>query len=99
GARYDFPWELVRNRTESLAVLYNFSPFQDTGSTVASKRMRVFAENFDVISCSFLQHKKQDPTVEMISRPYVASKEYLPLTPSWASWPRSAEHTSELQSR
>lgn len=87
GAGFDFPWELVRNRAESLAILYNFSPFQDTGSTVASKRLRVFAENFDVISCSFLQHKKQDPTVETISRPYVSSKEFLPLAPSWASWP------------
>src|SRR5699024_942024 len=88
GAGYDFPWELVRNRAESLAVLYSFSPFRETGSAVASQRMRVFAENFAVISCSFLQHKKQDPAVETISRPYVASKEYLPLTPSWASWPQ-----------
>ena len=86
GAQFDFPWNLVRNQAESLAVLYNFSPFQDTGSTVASKRLRVFAENFDVISCSFLQHKKQDQTVETISRPYVSSKEFLPLSPSWASW-------------
>lgn len=86
GAGFDFPWDHVRGDAESLAILYNFAPFQDTGSTVASKRLRVFAENFDVISCSFLQHKKQDQTVESISRPYVASKEFLPLTPSWASW-------------
>lgn len=86
GAGFDFPWEHVRAEAESLAILYNFSPFQDTGSTVASKRLRVFAETFDVIACSFLQHKKQDPTVESISRPYVVSKEFLPLTPSWATW-------------
>lgn len=87
GAGFDFPWNDIRSEAESLAILYNFSPFQDTGSTVASKRLRVFSESFDVIACSFLQHKKQDPTVEAISRPYVVSKEFLPLTPSWASWP------------
>lgn len=87
GAGFDFPWNEIRSDAESLAILYNFSPFQDTGSTVASKRLRVFSEAFDVIACSFLQHKKQDPTVESISRPYVVSKEFLPLTPSWASWP------------
>lgn len=86
GAGFDFPWNEIRSDAESLAILYNFSPFQDTGSTVASKRLRVFSETFDVIACSFLQHKKQDPTVESISRPYVVSKEFLPLTPSWASW-------------
>ncbi|WP_156913829.1 hypothetical protein [Brevibacterium album] len=101
GAGFSFPWDRVRGQVESLAVLYNFSPFQDTGSTVASKRLRVFAENFDVISCSFLQHKKQDPTVELISRPYVSSKRFLPLTPSWASWPAYrafAEKAAEVAS-
>lgn len=87
GANYDFPWHLLSDDAESLAILYNFSPFQDTGSTVASKRIREFGETFDVISCSFLQHKKQDPTVETISRPYIATKEFLPMSPSWASWP------------
>ncbi|MGZ1490425.1 hypothetical protein [Brevibacterium sediminis] len=86
GADFDFPWPLIRGAAESLAILYNFAPFQDTGSTVASKRLRAFAESFDVISCSFLQHKKQDPTVDAISRPYVCSKELLPLSPSWATW-------------
>src|SRR5699024_4877118 len=69
GAAYDFTRMLVRNRAESLAIMYKYSPFQDTGSTVTSKRMRVFAENFDVNTNSLLQHKTQDPTVETISRP------------------------------
>lgn len=86
GADSHFPWREVQGDSESLAVLYNFAPFQDTGSTVASKRLREFAETFDVISCSFLQHKKVDATVDRISAPYVAAKDFVPLAPSWATW-------------
>ena len=81
-----FPWEVARPAPTSLALLYNFSPFQDTGATVASKRLRDFSETFDVIACSFLHKKKQDNTVELIAEPYVASKYFLQLPPSWASW-------------
>lgn len=82
----DFPWHRVQPPATGLALLYNFSPFQDTGSTVASKRLREFAASVDVIACSFLHHKKQDPTIERISAPYVTSKYFLPLSPTWASW-------------
>lgn len=82
----DFPWADVQPPVKGLAILYNFSPFQDTGATVASKRLRGFGESVDVIACSFLHHKKQDPTIERIAAPYVASKYFLPMTPRWASW-------------
>ena len=81
-----FPWHAARPKTKALALLYNFSPFQDTGATVASKRLRNFSQTFDVIACSFLHKKKQDPTIERIAEPYVASKYFLPLPASWASW-------------
>lgn len=80
------PWSTVIPPSRGLALLYNFSPFQDTGSTVASKRLRQFGASVDVIACSFLHHKKADPTIERISAPYVASKQFLPFKPSWATW-------------
>ena len=81
-----FPWDVVRPPSTALAMLYNFSPFQDTGATVASKRLRDFTRSFDVIACSFLNKKKIDSTIEAIAEPYVNSKYFLPLNPSWASW-------------
>lgn len=81
-----FPWYAAHPPTTALALLYNFSPFQDTGATVASKRLRNFSTTFDVVACSFLHKKKQDPTIEKIAEPYVASKYFLPLPASWASW-------------
>lgn len=81
-----FPWHLVRPEPRSLAILYNFSPFQDTGATVASKRIREFGRSFDVLACSFHHKKKQDPTIEKIAEPYISSRYFLPLPPSWASW-------------
>lgn len=81
-----FPWAAVRPDATALALLYNFSPFQDTGATVASKRIREFSESFDVIACSFLHKKKTDTTIEKIAEPYVTSRYFLPLPPSWASW-------------
>lgn len=81
-----FPWHSAQPRPTALALLYNFSPFQDTGATVASKRLRNFSRTFDVVACSFLHKKKQDPTIERIAEPYVASKYFLPLPASWASW-------------
>lgn len=81
-----FPWHRAQPHATALALLYNFSPFQDTGATVASKRLRNFSRTFDVVACSFLHKKKQDPTIERIAEPYVASKYFLPLPASWASW-------------
>ena len=80
------PWKDAMPAATGVAFLYNFSPFQDTGATVASKRIRNFERSFDVISCSFLHRKKQDYTVESIAEPYITSKYFLPLAPSWASW-------------
>lgn len=82
----DIPWREVVPKAKGIAFLYNFSPFQDTGATVASKRIRNFAQTFDVVSCSFLHRKKQDLTIECIADPYIASKYFLPVAPSWASW-------------
>lgn len=79
-------WEALRPKTSGLALLYNFVPFADTASTVASKRLRQFARTMDVISCSSLNRKKIDPTISVVSRPYVASQAFLDLTPSWSSW-------------
>lgn len=81
-----FPWQEARPPAQALALLYNFSPFQDTGATVASKRLRDFNMTFDVVACSFLHKKKQDSTIERIAEPYVSSKYFLPLPASWASW-------------
>ena len=81
-----FPWNSVLPAAEGIALLYNFSPFQDTGATVASKRIRNMGKTVDVIACSFLHKKKQDTTVETIAAPYVGSRYFLPLAPSWASW-------------
>ncbi|WP_143110595.1 hypothetical protein [Corynebacterium sp. NML120713] len=81
-----FPWNAVQPPARGLAMLYNFSPFQDTGATVASKRLRDFGTTVDVIACSFLHRKKVDNTIEAIAEPYVASRYFLPMAPSWASW-------------
>lgn len=82
----DIPWKEVIPQAQGIAFLYNFSPFQDTGATVASKRMRSFEISFDVVSCSFLHRKKQDLSVECIADPFITSKYFLPIAPSWASW-------------
>ncbi|QZY84463.1 hypothetical protein K7G68_02025 [Micrococcus luteus] len=96
------PWAEIIPPSKGLALLYNFSPFQDTGSTVASKRIRQFGESVDVIACSFLHHKKPDPTIERIAAPYVRTRHFLPFTPSWATWVAHsafAEHAANLASR
>lgn len=96
------PWNEIIPPSKGLALLYNFSPFQDTGSTVASKRIRQFGESVDVIACSFLHHKKPDPTIERIAAPYVRSRHFLPFAPSWATWVAHsafAEHAANLASR
>lgn len=82
----DIAWRSIVPPAKGIAFLYNFSPFQDTGATVASKRIRNFAQTFDVIGCSFLHRKKQDLTIECIADPYIESKYFLPIAPSWASW-------------
>ncbi len=89
GARgpSSLPWQDMIPEAQGLALLYNFSPFQDTGSTVASKRLRQFGASEDVIAYSFLHHKKADPTIERISAPYVKSKLFLPFAPNWATGP------------
>lgn len=93
-----FPWEAVRPKTRGLSLLYNFSPFQDTGATVASKRIREFALTMDVIACSFLHKKTIDTTIERIAQPYINQRHFLPLNPSWASWePFSAFTLSAVQ--
>ena len=79
-------WSLLQAAPNALAVLYNFSPYTDTGAVVASKRIRESGDLFDVISCSFANRKKIDNTIERIAAPYVASKHFLPLIPSWATW-------------
>lgn len=89
------PWSTVIPPSRGLALLYNFSPFQDTGSTVASKRLRQFGASVDVIACSFLHHKKADPTIERISAPYVTSKQFLPFKPSWATWAAHAAYAQK----
>ncbi|AKK02034.1 hypothetical protein CEPID_00700 [Corynebacterium epidermidicanis] len=81
-------WSLLQPEVEGLALLYNFSPFQDTGATVASKRIRNFGKTVDVIACSMLHRKKIDPTIETISQPYVRKKKFLSTAPSWDSFPK-----------
>lgn len=92
------PWAHFIPASSGLALLYNFAPFQDTGSTVASKRIRSFAQSVDVLACSFLHHKKQDPTIERISAPYVRSKYFLPFRPSWATWQSHAAFAAKAAS-
>ncbi|MGJ9402605.1 hypothetical protein [Arthrobacter sp. KK5.5] len=85
-AASSIPWERLRPPTTGLAVLYNFSPFADTGSTVAAKRLRQFGATVDVVACSSVNRKKIDSTIEVLSRPYVSSQKFLDMSPSWASW-------------
>lgn len=96
-AAWAVPWDALRAEASVLGILYNFQPFADTGSTVATKRLRVLGRTADVISCSFLHHKKIDPTVAAISRPYVARQRYLEMRPSWASWHAFAEFAAEAR--
>jgi hypothetical protein len=91
----DLPWERWRPETRGLAILYNFAPFADTGSTVASKRLRDFGRPVDVISVSYVNHKKIDPTIHVLSRPYVDQQCYLDMRPSWASWEAYEEFCRE----
>ncbi|NUL47908.1 hypothetical protein F7P69_22280 [Cellulosimicrobium funkei] len=91
----EIDWGPLRPAGRGLAILYNFAPFADTGSTVASKRLRDFARTMDVVSCSWVNHKKVDPTIGLLSRPYVESQRYLDMRPSWASWEAYEEFTRE----
>lgn len=79
-------WAKLMDEPNALAVLYNFSPYTDTGAVVASKRIRESGDTYDVIACSFAHRKKIDSTIERIAAPYVRSKQFLPMTPSWATW-------------
>ncbi|WP_345474137.1 hypothetical protein QMQ05_06970 [Glutamicibacter ectropisis] len=82
----DVDWTQLMAEPNALAVLYNFSPYTDTGAVVASKRIRASGDTFDVIACSFAHRKKIDSTIERIAAPYVRSKVFLPMAPSWATW-------------
>ena len=82
----DVEWSRLHSKPNALAVLYNFSPYTDTGAVVASKRIRASGDSFDVIACSFAHRKKIDGTIERIAAPYVYSKYFLPMVPSWATW-------------
>lgn len=79
-------WGQLQPAPNALAVLYNFSPYTDTGAVVASKRIRESGDRFDVISCSFANRKKIDNTIERIAAPYVVTKQFLPMIPSWSTW-------------
>lgn len=79
-------WAQLMDEPNALAVLYNFSPYTDTGAVVASKRIRASGDTYDVIACSFAHRKKIDSTIERIAAPYVHSKQFLPMVPSWATW-------------
>ncbi|PQZ96531.1 hypothetical protein CQ017_17520 [Arthrobacter sp. MYb224] len=82
----DVEWSRLQQKPNALAVLYNFSPYTDTGAVVASKRIRASGDSYDVIACSFAHRKKIDGTIERIAAPYVYSKFFLPMVPSWATW-------------
>lgn len=79
-------WGHLQATPNALAVLYNFSPYTDTGAVVASKRIRASGDRFDIISCSFANRKKIDNTIERIAAPYVVTKQFLPMIPSWSTW-------------
>lgn len=82
----EIDWAQLVAESNALAVLYNFSPYTDTGAVVASKRIRASGDTYDVIACSFAHRKKIDSTIDRIAAPYVASKQFLPMVPSWATW-------------
>lgn len=86
ASNVDVQWSKLQSAPNALAVLYNFAPYTDTGAVVASKRIRDTGDLFDVIACSFANRKKIDTTIERIAAPYVVSKTFLPMVPSWATW-------------
>lgn len=97
-----FPWVRVQPASTGLALLFQFAPFQDTGSTVAGKRIRNFGKSVDVIATSFLHKRKLDPTIERISAPYVTSKFFLTQLTSWDVWDTVsgyAQRASDLAER
>lgn len=81
----DVSWQLVPRTANALAILYNFIPFADTGSTVASKRLRQFGDIFDVFSCDMSSRKGVDRTVPVISEPYIGEHVTTDLVPTWAN--------------
>lgn len=81
-----FPWRLINGNSTQLAFLYNFSPYQDTGAVVASKRLREFGFTTDVLACSFYREKRTDQSVERIAAPYINERHYLQARPAWNSW-------------
>lgn len=83
----DIPWKKFWDERRGLAILYNFSPFTDTGAVVASKRLRERGSMVDVVGCSFANRKKIDVTIERIAAPYIDERTFLDLVPSWATWP------------
>ncbi len=83
----DVPWSKFWDERRGLAILYNFSPFTDTGAVVASKRLRERGSMVDVVGCSFANRKKIDVTIERIAAPYIDERTFLDLVPSWATWP------------
>lgn len=82
----DLDWSRIHSSPNALAILYNFSPYTDTGAVVASKRLRESGDQFDVVACSFANRKKIDATIERIAAPYVVTKTFLPMAPSWGTW-------------
>lgn len=84
--RVQIQWKRLIGEPNAIAILYNFSPYTDTGAVVASKRLRESSKVYDVIACSFAHKKKVDPTIERIAAPYVSSRTFLPMAPSWATW-------------
>ena len=81
-----FPWDEVRPAGRGLAFLYQFAPWVDTGAVVASKRLRERGDVVDVISVSGAHRRRIDPTIAMVSAPYVDRLIHLDIPQAWASW-------------
>lgn len=82
----NLPWDRLRLNKRGVAVLYNFVPFADTGSSVASKRIRDLGAEVDVISCSSIGKKHIDISPWRVCAPYLRNCSTLPMGPAWASW-------------
>lgn len=81
-----FPWPQFHGSERGLAFLYQFAPWADTGSVVATKRIRDRGIPVDVVSCSGSNRRRIDPTIATIAAPYINRLIHLELTQAWASW-------------
>ncbi|RMB61235.1 glycosyltransferase [Tessaracoccus antarcticus] len=83
---HNFPWYVLRLRSQRLIVSYNFAPFSDPSSVVALKRAVVSGKKWNVISADMSSVRSTDRTLARLARDAVAEHTMVDGPAVWSQW-------------